>query len=290
MADQSFNVINLDIEDGIATITLNRPHKMNAFTSQMAHEMISAFDITDADDSVGAVIVTGSGDRAFCAGADLSGGEDTFNYDAQGEKERSQAPRDEGGLVTLRIFNSLKPVIAAINGVAVGVGATMTLAMDIRMASKSSRFGFVFNRRGIAPESASAWFLPKLVGVQTALEWVFTGRVFQAEEAHGAGLVRSLHPADQLMDEARSLAREIVDNTAPVSTALSRHMIWRQLGTEHPMDAHILDSKLVYARGKSADAVEGVSSFLEKRDPDYPCKVSTDMPDVFPWWEEPEYN
>lgn len=290
MTAPSFNVISLDIEDGIATITLNRPHNMNAFTSEMAQEMIRAFDITDADDAVGAVIVTGSGERAFCAGADLSRGEDVFSGGAWDEQQSSPAPRDEGGLVTLRIFDSLKPVIAAINGAAVGVGATMTLAMDIRLAAESARFGFVFNRRGIAPESASAWFLPKIVGVQTALEWVFSGRVFQSDEALNAGLVRSVHPADELMNEARSLAREIVDNTAPVSTALSRHMIWRQLGAEHPMDAHILDSRLVYARGKSADAVEGVVSFLEKRAPNYPCKVSTDMPDAFPWWEEPEYR
>ncbi len=297
MADvKAFEQIRLEIADGIGTITLHRPDKMNAFTGKMMYELIEAFDITDADDSVRAVIVTGSGDRAFCAGADLSEGAKTFDYDARagsGEAGRTSPEdiqRDGGGRVTLRIFDSLKPVIGAINGAAVGIGVTMQLPMDIRIASETARFGFVFNRRGINPEAASSWFLPRLVGIQQALEWCYTGRVFPAEEALKGGLVRSVHPPGELMDVARSLAREIADNTAPVSNALTRQMMWRMMGASHPMEAHIVDSAAIYSRGKTPDAKEGVMSFLEKRQPTYPVKVSDGMPGFFPWWQEPEFE
>lgn len=278
------------VEDGIATITLNRPEKMNAFTPQMRDEMIQAFDRTDADDSVRAVIVTGAG-RAFCAGADLSKGGATFDYASRKETTREENKvgdvyRDGGGMTTLRIFRSLKPVICAVNGAAVGIGVTMQLPMDIRLASTDARFGFVFARRGIVPEAASSWFLSRLVGMQTALEWCYTGRVFSAQEALERGLVRSLHAPDELLPAARAIAREIADNTAPVSVALTRQMLWRMAGASDPMHAHRIDSRAIQARGRAADAKEGVSSFLEKRKPVYPDKVSSDMPDFFPWWKE----
>ncbi len=293
---KEFKEIILDIEDGIATLTLHRPEKMNAFTGTMMYELIEAFDITDKDDAVKAVIVTGSGDKAFCAGADLSAGAKTFDYDARastGEKGRTEQleiQRDGGGRVTLRIFESLKPVIGAINGAAVGIGVTMQLPMDIRIASETARFGFVFNKRGINPEAASSWFLPRLVGIQQALEWCYTGRVFPAAEALAGGLVSRVVPHTELLTVARALAREIAENTAPVSNALTRQMMWRMLGASHPMDAHIVDSAAIYSRGKTADAKEGVMSFLEKRQPNYPVKVSDGMPSFFPWWDEREFE
>src|SRR5690606_28735245 len=264
-----FETLKLEIEDGVALLTLSRPDKLNAFNTQMLKDMIAAFDLTDADDAVKAVIVTGEG-RAFCAGADLSAGATTFDYAARGGEDREArtiqgVQRDGGGLVSLRIFQSLKPVIAAVNGPAVGVGVTMQLPMDIRLASTEARFGFVFARRGMNPEAASSWFLPRLVGVQTALEWCYSGRVFPAQEALDRGLVRSLHAPDELLPAARALAREIADNTAPVSIALTRQLIWRMAGALHPMDAHRADSRGIQSRGASADAREGVTSFLEKR-------------------------
>ncbi|HPA89115.1 MAG TPA: crotonase/enoyl-CoA hydratase family protein [Quisquiliibacterium sp.] len=291
MAQKNFETILYGVEDGIATITLNRPDKMNAFTTQMRDEMIAAFDETDADDAVRVVIVTGAGDRAFCAGADLSKGGATFDYASRKESGREEnlvngVYRDGGGMTTLRIYKSLKPVIGAINGAAVGIGVTMQLPMDIRMASTTARFGFVFSRRGIVPEAASSYFLSKVVGMQTALEWCYTGRVFDAQEAKERGLVRSLHAPDELLPAARALAREIADNTAPVSVALTRQMLWRMAAADDPMRAHRIDSRAIQSRGRSADAKEGVSSFLEKRKPVYPCKVSSDMPDFFPWWDE----
>ncbi|MFN3749198.1 MAG: crotonase/enoyl-CoA hydratase family protein [Sphingorhabdus sp.] len=288
----NYTQILYDVADGVATITLHRPDKMNAFTSTMMNEMISAFDEIDADDNVRAVIVTGHGDRAFCAGADLTP-EDGKHVFASGEavSELSDTRvRDGGGLLTLRIYQCKKPVIAAVNGAAVGIGVTMQLAMDIRLASESARFGFVFARRGIVPEAASSWFLPRLVGPQQALEWCYTGRIFDAQEALRGGLIRSVHPAGELLAEARKLAREIADNTAPVSVALTRHMLWRNAAQPHPMEAHKIDSRAIYRRSRSGDAKEGIASFLEKRAPNYPDKVSTDMPDFFPWWEEPVYN
>jgi len=294
---KKYDHISLDIEDdGIAILTLNRPEKMNAFTGKMMLEMIDAFDITDGDDSVRAVIVTGAGDRAFCAGADLSEGAKTFDYEArsdmgeQGRTTQEDLQRDGGGRLTLRMYDSLKPLIGAINGAAVGVGVTMQLPMDIRIASENARFGFVFNRRGINPEACSSWFLPRLVGISKALEWCYSGKVFPAQEALDGGLIRSIHPQGELMDAAREIAREIADNTAAVSTTLTRHMMWRMLGADHPMEAHIVDSAAIYDRGQTPDAKEGVMSFLEKRKPVYPVKVSDGMPNFFPWWKEPKFK
>ncbi|WFL78052.1 crotonase/enoyl-CoA hydratase family protein [Altererythrobacter arenosus] len=287
-----FTQIKLDKADGIATITLHRPEKMNAFTRTMMDELIAAVDDTDADDSVRAVIVTGHGDRAFCAGADLTpeGGGHVFSDPNPVDDLSDTRVRDGGGRLTLRLFNSQKPLIGACNGVAVGVGATMQLPFDIRLASDNARFGFVFARRGITPEAASSWFLPRLVGMQKALEWCMTGRIFDAAEALDAGLVRSVHPQGELMDVALGLAREIADNTSAVSVAMTRAMLWRLSATEHPMMAHRVDSRAIYRLSRSADAREGVASFLEKRAPQYPDKVSDNMPDFYPWWHEPDYR
>ena len=284
-----FEDLTVDIDGGIATITLNRPESMNAFRARTMFELIGAFDLTDADDDVKAVIVTGAG-RAFCAGADLSAGGATFAKGGSDIQTPQGVPRDGGGMVALRIFNSLKPVIGAINGAAVGVGVTMTLPMDIRMASDTAKFGFVFAKRGIVPEACSSYFLPRIVGIQQATEWVYTGRVFGAAEALDARLVRSVHPADELLSAARELAREIVDNTAPVSVAMSRQMLWRMMGASHPMEAHRVDSRGIKERGKSADSAEGVTSFLEKRPAVYPDRVSAGLPDIFPDWQEPQFR
>jgi enoyl-CoA hydratase/carnithine racemase len=281
--------IAYEVADRVATITLDRPDRLNAFTGRMMYELLDAFDRTDADDEVRAVIVTGRG-RGFCAGADLSEGATTFSRGGSDVQTDVGVPRDGGGLVSLRIFRSLKPVIAAINGPAVGVGITMTLPMDLRLASEQARIGFVFARRGIVPEAASSWFLPRIVGIQQATEWVFTGRVFDAEEARAGGLVRSVHSADGLLPAAYALAAEIADHTAPVSVALSRQMLWRMLGAAHPMVAHRADSRGIMARGPSADTREGVESFLEKRPPVFPDLVSADLPDLFPSWVEPEFE
>ncbi len=290
----NFETIRLEVEDGIATLTLNRPDKLNAFNTPLMQEMIAAFDQTDADDSVRVLIVTGAG-RAFCAGADLSAGAATFDYSTRGGQDKEArtvegVQRDGGGLLTLRIYDSVKPVIAAVNGPAVGVGVTMQLAMDIRMASTDARYGFVFSRRGINPEACSSWFLPRLVGIQTALEWCYSGRVFPAQEAHEKGLVRSMHAPEDLLPAARALAREIADNTAPVSIALTRQLIWRMAGANHPMEAHMADSRGIQARGAMADAKEGVTSFLEKRPPRYPDKVSTDLPNIWEHWNAPRFQ
>ena len=294
MSQPTFETLRYALEDDIAVITLNRPEKLNAFTARMMADMIAAFDHTDTDDAVRAVIVTGAG-RAFCAGADLSGGQSTFDFAASDDPLRLEArvggvQRDGGGRLTLRIFDSLKPVIAAVNGPAVGVGVTMQLAMDMRMASTAARFGFVFARRGITPEAASSWFLPRLVGVQTALEWCYSGRVFPAQEAFDKGLVRSLHEPEALFPAAKALAREIADNTAPVSIALTRQLIWRMAGADHPMRAHQADSRGIQARGRSGDAKEGIAAFLEKRPPVYPDRVSAELPDIWPQWEAPKFS
>ena len=286
-----FTQIRLDKADGIATLTLYRPEKMNAFTRTMMDEIIAAMDDTDADDSVRAVIVTGHGERAFCAGADLTpeGGGHVFSDPTPVSDLSDERVRDGGGRLTLRLFNSKKPLIGACNGVAVGVGATMQLPFDIRLASDNARFGFVFARRGIVPEACSSWFLPRAVGLQTALEWCMTGRIFDAQEALDRGLVRSVHPQAELMDAARAIAREIADNTSAVSVSMTRAMLWRLAATEHPMMAHRVDSRSIYRLSRSADAKEGIASFLEKRAPAYPDTVSGDMPDFYPWWEEPGY-
>ena len=286
----TYSEILYDVADGIATVTLHRPERMNAFTGTMMYEVIDAFDRIDADDSVRVVIVTGSGDRAFCAGADLGTGGDTFAKGGSDIQTDVGVPRDGGGMVSLRIFECTKPVIGAINGAAVGVGVTMTLPMDVRLASDTARFGFVFARRGIVPEACSSWFLPRLVGISAAAEWCYTGRVFAAAEALERGLVRSVHPPEELLPAARELAREIADNTAPVSVALTRQMLWRMLGADHPMEAHRVDSRGILSRGASADAKEGVESFLEKRQPSYSVKVSDGLPDIFPDYVEPEFH
>ncbi len=293
----NYSTILYDVEDGVATITLSRPEKLNAFTGVMMSEFIDALDRIDADDDVRAVICTGDG-RAFCAGADLGEGSKSFvvkGDDAPAElggrlDYSRDSARDGGGRVTLRLYRCLKPVIAAINGPAVGIGATITLAMDVRIASEAARIGFVFARRGIVPEAASSWFLPRVVGISQALEWCFSGKVFDAAEALRGGLVRSVHAPGDLMPAARALAREFADSTAPVSVALIRQMMWRGLGMQHPMEAHRVDSRGILSRGLSADVAEGVTSFLEKRPPTFPNKISTDMPDYYPWWGEPEYG
>jgi len=275
-----YSQILYSVDDHVATLTLNRPDKLNAFTVTMMREMIDAFGRVDADDDVRAVIVTGAG-RGFCAGADLSGGGETFAHGGSDQTEE-RVIRDGGGMVSLRIFECVKPVIAAINGPAVGVGVTMTLPMDIRLASTAAKFGFVFARRGIVPEACSSWFLPRVVGINQALEWCYSGRVFTAEEALSGGLVRSVHEPDDLLPAARAIAAEIVDNTSPVSVALTRKMMWSMMTADHPMEAHRVDSRAINERGRSADAREGVESFLEKRPARFADKVSDGLPDVFP--------
>lgn len=282
-----FEQIRTDLDDRVLTITLNRPERLNAWTATMCRELMAAFDRADADDEVRAIVMTGAG-RGYCAGADLAAGGETFDW--RGRAAEGAVPRDNGGQFTLRVFESTKPVIAAINGPAVGVGATMTLPMDVRLAAEDARIGFVFARRGIVPEACSSWFLPRVVGISRAMEWVATGRVFDAGEALEAGLVRSTHPAGELLDAAYSLAREIADNTAPVSVALARRLLWTMLGAEHPMVAHRADSRAMFARGQSADAHEGVTSFLEKRPAVFPDRVSVGLPDVLPGWEQPRFE
>jgi enoyl-CoA hydratase/carnithine racemase len=283
-----FEEIRYQVEDNVLTITLDRPDRLNAFTATMARELIEAFERADADDAVRAVIVTGAG-RAFCAGADLEAGGDTFDW-RQLQDGDEDVPRDTGGRVSLRIFESKKPVIAAINGPAVGVGITMTLPMDVRLAAEGAKIGFVFTRRGIVPEACSSWFLPRIVGISRAMEWVATGRVFLAEEALEGGLVRSVHPADQLLTAARELASQIADNAAPVSVALARTLMWTMLGAEHPMEAHRADSRAMFSRGQSPDAREGVTSFLEKRLPSFADRVSDGLPELFPDRERPAFR
>jgi enoyl-CoA hydratase/carnithine racemase len=277
------------VEDRLLTITLNRPEKLNAFTTSMLYELLDAFERADADDAVRAVIVTGAG-RAFCAGADLSDGGRTFDYTALPKPQAIEEHRDGGGLVSLRIFESKKPVIAAINGPAVGVGVTMTLPMDVRIASSAARFGFVFARRGIVPEACSSWFLPRIVGIARAQEWVLTGRVFPAEEALAGGLVGRVVAPDQLLETARALGREIADNTSAMSVTLARQLLWRMLGADHPMEAHQVDSRCIYWMGRSADAREGVTAFLEKRPPRFTLRPSSDMPEFYPWWPERKFK
>jgi enoyl-CoA hydratase/carnithine racemase len=277
----NYEQILYDKNGPILTLTLNRPDKLNAYTQQMQTELIAALDAADADDDIRAIIVTGAG-RGYCAGADLSAGGNTFNNDAPGREGGLR--RDGGGILTLRLFECLKPIISACNGPAVGVGATMQCAMDVRLASEEARYGFVFSKRAVVPEACSSWFLPRIVGIQQALEWTFSGRVFNAEEAARGGLVRSIHKANDLMPAAIDLAHEFAESTSPVSVALIRQMMWKMLGADHPMEAHKIESRGIYYRGKSADAIEGVESFLEKRAPTFPGKVSTDMPEYFPWW------
>lgn len=289
---RDYQHIRYAVEDGILTITLHRPEQLNAFSALMVQELIDAFDQSDADDAVKCVIVTGQG-RAFCAGADLARGADTWSEHEkkmQADEAGSPYKGDGGGRITRRIFDSNKPVIAAINGPAVGLGLTVTLAMDVRMAVSETKMGFVFAARGIVPEACSAWFLPRIVGISTALEWCYSGRVFRAEEALARGLVRSLHAPDDLLPAARKLAREFADNTSAVSKALVRQMFWRMLGAEHPVRAHELDTPAIAYTGKSSDAREGISAFLEKRPAHFRDRVPQDLPPFFPWWEQPEFE
>ena len=291
-----YETIKYEIDNNILTITLNRPDKLNAFTGQMMDELIFAFDSAGKDDEVRVIIVTGEG-RGFCAGADLSSGNNTFNRDIRNNKgdqeDHKKDPewiRDGGGKTTLSIFECPKPIIAAINGPAVGVGVTMTLPMDIRLASEDAKFGFVFARRGLVPEAASSWFLPRLVGISKALEWTYSGKVFNATEAKEGGLIRSIHKPEELLNEARLIANEIIQSSSSVSVCLTRQMLWRMLGADHPMEAHKIDSRLIYELGRGEDVKEGVNSFLEKRSPDFPNKVSEDMPESYPWWDEKKFT
>lgn len=284
----TYECLLFEVTDGVATITLHRPEKMNAVTGQMRDELIDAFDRVSTDPDILAVVVTGSG-RAFCAGADVSGGAKTFDATERGWAEDVDEFRDGGGLITLKIFECTKPVIAAVNGVAAGLGATMLLPMDIRIAADDARFGFVFSRRGLVPEACATWFLPRVVGINRALEWAVTGRVFPAQEALGAGLIRSVHPRTEVLAAARAIAREIADNAAPVAVGMIRQMMWRLLGADHPMAAHRIDSKVNHWLGRSPDVAEGISAFLEKRPPRFAMRLPTDEPDFYPWWDEPTF-
>ena len=283
-----FQEILYEVGDRVATITLNRPERMNAFTVRMCHELIAALDRADEDDEVRSVIVTGAG-KAFCAGADLGSGGGTFDGSQAGSTRTVDTHRDEGGLVALRIYEMKKPVIGAINGAAVGVGITMTLPMDLRIAAAGAKIGFVFARRGIVPEAARSWFLPRLVGISQAAEWAYTGRIFHAEEAHAAGLVSRVVEPIEVVATAREIAREIAENTSAVSIALTRKLLWTMLGASSPMDAHRVDSKCIFWMGKSPDAYEGVRSFLEKRPPRFTMKPSADMPPFYPWRKAEEF-
>jgi enoyl-CoA hydratase/carnithine racemase len=284
-----YEQILYDVDDGVLTITLNRPERLNAFTPRMQRELVDAFDRADGDDAVRAVIVTGAG-RAFCAGADLSAGGETFDSSTGERAETIDEHRDGGGLVTLRLYDCKKPVIAAINGPAVGVGITMTLPMDVRLASDKARMGFVFAKRGIVPEACSSWFLPRVVGIGQAAEWVYSGRIFAAEEALAGRLVSRVLPPEQLLPTAQQLAREMATGTSAISVALTRQLMWKMLGADHPMDAHKIDSKCIFWTGRSADAQEGVLSFLEKRPAQFKLRPSRDMPDFYPWWPERKFK
>jgi len=279
---KEFETLKYDVAEGVATLTLHRPDRLNAVNATMIRELVEAFDRADGDDGVRVVIVTGSG-RAFCAGADLGGGGGTF-AGGPGRSERPEDHRDGGGIVTLRIFDMTKPVIAAINGPAVGFGITLTLAMDVRLASTAAKIGFVFSRRGVVPEACSTWFLPRLVGIARAAEWTYSGRVFSAEEAQAGGLVSRVLAPEALLPTARELALDIARNTSAVSVALIRQMLWRMLGADHPREAHRIDSLGMWHTGRSADAHEGVTSFLEKRPPRFTGRPSKDLPPFYPWW------
>jgi len=283
-----FEQIRYEIENRVALITLNRPDRLNAWTVTMMNEMIEAFDMADKDDEVRVVIVTGAG-RGFCAGADLA----PDNFGPRQEQRQTAAdatPRDTAGNLTIKIFNTHKPVIGAINGHAVGVGITMTLAMDIRYVSESAKIAFAFNRRGMFPEGCCTWFLPRIMGFSQAAELVYTGRTITAQEALDCGLVSKVCAPDDLLPAAKALAAEIADNTSAVGTAMTRQVLWRMTGASHPMEAHRIESRALHYMSLSEDMVEGVTSFLEKRPPEFKMKPSQDMPDSYPWWEEPQYE
>ena len=288
-----FETLLYRVEDGIAVVTLNRPDKLNAYDSRMRKELLAAFDETDGDDAVKAVVLTGAG-RAYCAGADLSDGAAAFDP-SRGDAAQDRVivngiARDGAGMLSLRIFDSHKPVIGAVNGAAVGAGVTTLLPLDIRLASTAARFGFVFARRGVTPEAASSWFLPRIVGISTALEWCYSGRMVPADEALARGLVRTVLPPEELMPAAMTLARDFAANAAPVSMALTRQMMWRMLGAAHPMEAHRADTRAMRQRGASADAEEGVAAFKAKRSPNFPDLLSEGLPDIFPGWQEPAFR
>ncbi len=278
-----YTQLKYELKESMLVLTLNRPEQLNTFTPRMREELIDSFDRADADDNVRVVIVTGTG-KAFCAGADFGRGEETFNYGKRDSEDTLESHRDNGGLVSLRIYDMKKPVIAAINGSAVGVGLTMTLPMDIRLAADNAKMGFVFTRRGVVPEACSSWFLPRIVGMSQALEWVLTGRVFTAQEALSGGLVSQVLTTDMLLARAYEIAREIADNTSAVSVAMARQLMWRMSATDHPLEAHKIDSRCMYWTGRREDTAEGIRSFLEKRPPQFPMKPSKDMPDFYPWW------
>ena len=281
-----YTQIQYDVKDQILTITLNRPEKLNAFTDYvMAPELLDSFDRADADDDVRVVIVTGAG-RGFCAGHDLDEG---FDYEEQAEATL-ETHRDIGGIVALRIYDMKKPFIAAINGVAIGVGVTMTLPMDIRLASDKAKFGLVFAKLGITNEACSNWFLPRIVGISKAAEWSYTGRIFDAQEALAGGLISQIVPHDQLYEKAVEIAREIADNTSAVSIPLNRQMLWKMLGADHPMEAHKIESKCIFTLGLKPDSQEAVKAFYEKRPPKFTMKASSDMPEFYPWWKEKPFK
>lgn len=292
----AFEHIRYEAAEGIATITLNRPEKLNAASGLMIEELLAAFDLADADDAVGALIVTGEG-RAFCSGADLTRGDETFvaarteGLGAAGEDVyRREEAREPGGVLALRLYTLKKPVIAAINGGCAGFGASLPLPMDIRLASETAKFGFVYARRGMVPEVGSSFFLPRLVGISKALEWCYSGRLVGAEEALRERLASAVHPPEELMPAARRLAREFIDNAAPVSIALTRQMLWRGLEMTHPMEAHRIESRGTYSRARAGDVREGIRAYMDKRLPHFPESASRDMPDFYPWWDEPEYS
>jgi enoyl-CoA hydratase/carnithine racemase len=291
----TYQTLALQNDEGILTVTLNRPDQLNAFTVQMADELEQVFNHASDDDSVAAIIVTGAG-RAFCAGMDLSVPGNVFGLDEQQSPtlddmhQRLEDPailrgvRDTGGRVTLSIYNCKKPVIAAINGAAVGIGATMTLAMDVRLASEKARIGFVFGKIGVVPEACSSWFLPRIVGISQALEWVYGGDILTAAEAYAGGLTKPVLAPEDLLPEAKRLARKFTQNRSPVAVAFARQMMYRNSAQPHPIEAHRIDSLAMFYTS-IGDGKEGVSSFLEKRDPAYQGKASQ-MPAIYPWWTE----
>ena len=285
---KNYETLDTTRDKKVLTIQFTRPEKMNTFSGQMLKDILEVLDDAEKDDEVRAVIFTGSG-KAFCAGADLSSGEDTFDMSDRQKKDQN-VQRDTGGVLTLRLFDFKKPLIAAINGAAVGVGVTMTLPMDIRICSDKAKFGFVFAKRGIVPEACSSWFLPKIVGISNALQWCLSGKIFQPTEALEKGLITEITSEEDLLKRAKEIASDFVDSTSSLSVTLIRQMLWKMLGADHPMEAHKVDSRGVYFLGKTGEASEGVLSFLEKRDPNFPGKVSKDLPEFYPWWTEKDFE
>ena len=285
---KNYETLDTTRDKKVLTIQFTRPEKMNTFSGQMLRDILEVLDDAEKDDEVRAVIFTGSG-KAFCAGADLSSGEDTFDMSDRQKKDQN-VQRDTGGVLTLRLFDFKKPLIAAINGAAVGVGITMTLPMDIRICSDRAKFGFVFAKRGIVPEACSSWFLPKIVGISNALQWCLSGKIFQPTEALEKGLITEITSEEDLLKRAKEIASDFVDSTSSLSVTLIRQMLWKMLGADHPMEAHKVDSRGVYFLGKTGEASEGVLSFLEKRDPNFPGKVSKDLPEFYPWWTEKDFE